>query len=297
MTPTTATPTGPAVPDRWIPTRRLAFDFAAEDLPRYFADGDLVFSHVLAVLSALFPEGEDFFVRSVRHYRDRISDPVLQKQVAGFIGQEAVHGRLHRRFNDRLADRGYPTRFVDRATGRRLALVARLAPPAYQLAVTAALEHYTATFAEVLLGDPRAQALSSVPEVRALFLWHALEESEHKAVAYDVFQHVCGSHRLRTRVMKATTVVFLGALAVHSALSLAADRRAWNPRRLLPSLARLGGNPFFEARVRERLRDYKRPDFHPDDHDATELLERWRAELFGSEGELAGMVTGAEGGS
>ncbi|NLV54340.1 MAG: metal-dependent hydrolase, partial [Acidimicrobiales bacterium] len=66
---------------------------------RHFADGDLVMSHVVSVLSGLFPEGEDYFVRSVRHFRDRIDDPVLKKQVAGFIGQEAIHGREHRDLN------------------------------------------------------------------------------------------------------------------------------------------------------------------------------------------------------
>jgi predicted metal-dependent hydrolase len=69
---------------------------------------------------------------------------------------------------------------------------------------------YTATLAEVLLGDERAQALSSVPEVRHIFLWHAVEESEHKSVAFDVFQQVCSDEKLRIRVMQATTWVFLG---------------------------------------------------------------------------------------
>ena len=71
--------------------------------PKHFAaDGDLILSHVAASLSAVFPDGEDFFVRSVRNFRDQITDPELKRQVAGFIGQEAMHGREHRAFNDRL---------------------------------------------------------------------------------------------------------------------------------------------------------------------------------------------------
>ena len=90
------------------------------DLPRHFAaDGDLISGHVIAALSSVFPDGEDFFVRSVRHFRDQITDPALKRQVAGFIGQEAVHGREHRVFNDRLAELGYPTKRYERLTQRR----------------------------------------------------------------------------------------------------------------------------------------------------------------------------------
>ena len=94
-------------------TRRIEFAYPADDLPRHYAGGDLVMSHVVAVLSSLFPEGEDFFVRTVRNYRDQITDPELKAQVAGFIGQEAMHGREHRTFNERLQPLGYPTRRID----------------------------------------------------------------------------------------------------------------------------------------------------------------------------------------
>jgi predicted metal-dependent hydrolase len=278
------------VPPREVKTRRLAFDYPEADLPKYFADGDLIASHLIAILSSFFPEGEDFFVRSVRNYRDQISDPELKKQVGGFIGQEAIHGREHRRFNERLGRHGYPTGWVDRRTKIGLARLARTAPPQYQLAVTAALEHYTASIAEVLLRDERAQQLSSVPEVRNILLWHAIEESEHKAVAYDVFQAVCGDQQLRIRVMKATTWVFLAALFGSTALSLAMDRNTYRPRVLLRSIRALRQNPFFTGELWQRLKDYNRVDFHPDDHDTTELLDRWREELFGAQGELTDML-------
>src|SRR5690606_18658513 len=98
----------------------------------------------------VFPDGEDFFVRSVRHYRDRITDPVLKRQVAGFIGQEAMHGREHRALNDRLDELGYPVKRFERFTERGLGFRTRVAPPISNLAATAALEHFTATLAEML---------------------------------------------------------------------------------------------------------------------------------------------------
>src|SRR6266567_1523561 len=102
------------IPPRTVRTRRVKFEYPAGDLRLHYAGGDLIMSHVFAVLSALFPEGEDFFVRSVRNYRDRITDPELKRQVAGFIGQEAIHGREHRELNRRLQAMGYPTFVIDR---------------------------------------------------------------------------------------------------------------------------------------------------------------------------------------
>jgi predicted metal-dependent hydrolase len=274
------------VPHRSVRTRRIAFAYPPASLERHYVNGDLVMSHVVSVLSAMFPPGEDFFVRAVRRHADQVSDPELKEQVAGFIGQEVTHGREHRELNRRLQEMGYPTHRVSRMAKAGLRRNERLFPPKVQLAMTAALEHYTATLAETLLTDPRAQELLGASEVRSMLLWHALEESEHKAVAFDVYRQVIGDEKLRIRIMRLTTVAFLGAVSGHTLLSLLADRATYNPRRLAHSLAELRHSPFLSRTVIHRLRDYNRVGFHPDDHDASELLERWRAELFGTEGLL-----------
>src|SRR3546814_8801913 len=132
-----------------VPTRVISVGESLQTVPRHFADdGDLVLSHIAAGLSAVFPDGEDFFVRSVRHYRNDITDPELKRQVTGFIGQEAMHGREHRAFNDRLAELGYPTKLVERLTKWSIELRERTATPASNLAANAALEQYTDTQAE-----------------------------------------------------------------------------------------------------------------------------------------------------
>lgn len=285
--------TATAVPPRRIVTRRISFEFPEDDLPRHFVGGDLVMSHVVAMLSAMFPNGEDFFVSSVRRYRDEISDPELKKQVAKFIGQEAVHGREHRELNERLAGLGFATRTVDRAVGVLFkGLASKVLPPKTQLAVTAALEHYTATIAEVLMSSDDAQQMITSDAVRHLLLWHALEESEHKSVAFDVFQTVSGNQFLRARVMDVVTVLFLASLADATIRSLWRDPDARDLRRLGASIARLRRSPFLARGVRRRIRDYNRAGFHPDDHDASVLLERWRQELFGSAGTLNGLLAG-----
>ena len=289
-TPETGAPSDPAA--RPLKVRRMSFDTEEGIARRHFADGDLVMSHIVSVLSGLFPEGEDYFVRSVRAFRDQVQDPELKAQVAGFIGQEAIHGREHRHLNDRLRELGYLSHVVDRFTKLSLGLDERFAPPEYRLAVTAALEHYTATLAEVLLGDPEARAQLDDDEIKAILLWHAVEESEHKAVAFDVYQSVCGDQRLRRLAMNLISVGFIGSATAFTLVSLARDPASRDLRRLGRSLARIPRSPWLSAEVRDRIRDYNRPDFHPNDHDATALLEEWRARLFGDEGELNDRLAG-----
>ena len=270
-----------------IPTRRVTFDYPPEGMPKYFASGEPVMSHVVAMLSAMFPPGEDFFVRSVRAHRDEITDARLREQVKGFIGQEAMHGRGHREFNDRLAAMGYPTKGLEKVVDRSLRIRERIQGRRANLAVTAALEHYTATFAETLMAAEEAQQLFDVPAVRSLLLWHALEESEHKAVAFDVYRHVGGGERLRRLMMKLTTVSFVSALVLATTVSIVKDREARrHPVQLARSLSGLRRSPFVDREALRRVRDYNRPGFHPDDNDASELLERWRSALFGPEGSL-----------
>ncbi|WP_078323419.1 metal-dependent hydrolase [Mycobacteroides salmoniphilum] len=273
---------------RPIKTRRITFRYPTGSLNRHYVQGDLVMSHIIAMLSAVFPEGEDYFIRSVKHFSDQITDPALKKQVAGFIGQEVTHGREHRELNERLQQMGYPTRIVDRVTLRGMNLYTRCLPPRLNLAMTAALEHYTATLAETLLTDQRAQDLLGEGEVRSMLLWHALEESEHRAVAFDVYQTVGGTERMRRWSMRLITTVFLCGTVLDTLMSLILDRATYNPIRLFKSVAELRHSPFVTRDVRDRIRAYNRPGFHPDEFDNTDLVERWNTKLFGEQGQLAG---------
>jgi predicted metal-dependent hydrolase len=281
-------------PERVIPTRRMAFEEWFADVPRHFAQGgDLILSHVGTALSAVFPDGEDFFVRSVRHYRDQITDPNLKRQVAGFIGQESVHGREHRAFNERLSELGYPTKEVEWLTRKGLELRTRFAPPITNLAATAALEHFTATLAELVLTNEEVRGHFGHPAVHDLFVWHALEESEHKAVAFDVYKAVGGSERVRVWTMRFIRVGFVLGMTVQIMSSLVRDRAAYNPRRLWRSLKSFRRSPLVGRELWERLKDYDRPDFHPDDRDTDALVTAWREKLFGADGTLNDKMVGS----
>ncbi|GAA2638067.1 metal-dependent hydrolase [Actinomadura fulvescens] len=278
------------VPRRTVHVRRVRFSHPDGALRRHYVDGDLVMSHVLAVLSATFPPGEDFFVRAVRHYRDQITDLELTAQVRGFIGQEVVHGREHDHLNQALRQMGYPTQLIHRFIDKVLILFDRALPARVRLGFTAGLEHYTATIAEHLLTDPRAQALLGDTEVRSILLWHALEESEHKAVAFDVYRAVGGTERMRIWTMRVISTLLIAHVVAATALSMLTDRATYNPIRLVHSLARLRHSPFLTREVIRALRAYNRRRFHPDDIDSTQLLEHWRAELFGPQGTLTGKL-------
>jgi hypothetical protein len=272
----------------------MTFEESMRDLPKHFAaDGDLIGSHLTAALSAVFPDGEDYFVRSVRHFRDRITDPSLKRQVAGFIGQESVHGREHRVFNDRLDQLGYPTKRVEKLTRAGLKIRERLLPPTSNLAATAALEHFTATLAELVLTSEEIRVLFGAEPVRDLFVWHALEESEHKAVAFDVYKAVGGSERLRVWTMNFFRFGFVAGMAIQVVLSLLGDRATYRRGNLRRSWRRFKASPLMQKGVRDQLRDYNRPDFHPDDSDTTALVDRWRIELFGQQGTLNDKLVGA----
>ncbi len=275
-----------------VPTRPMEFEGWLADVPRHFAaDGDLMLSHVLTVLSSTFPEGEAYFVRSVEAVRDRITEPRLRQEIEGFIGQEEMHGREHAVFNDRMAELGYPVRPIDSYVKKLMWLRERFLNEKANLAITAALEHYTATLAETLLGQPEARASIGHEGARHLFMWHALEEAEHKAVAFDVYRHVGGTERMRIITMWLIHLQFVLETVIWTAFSLGLDPAARrHPVRVLRSLWRLRRSPFTSLRAVRQLFSYQRRGFHPNDCDSSELISTWRAKLFGSEGALTDVL-------
>lgn len=200
-------------------TRRIRFRFGDDgNAHKYFVENDIVYSHFVAGLSGGFPPGEEGFIRSVRKFSDQITDPVLKKRVAGFIGQESVHGQEHRRVNEKLIEMGYPIAWLDsKKQVDRLIRFENMLPPRAHLAFTAMAEHMTAILAERTLGSDEVQAIPGDPEVWHLLNWHALEELEHKSVAFDVYRAVGGTETMRIGLMLAAMTIVppltLGILA------------------------------------------------------------------------------------
>jgi predicted metal-dependent hydrolase len=183
-----STTTTPA--DLTITPRDLRVDRNARNA-RWWHGGDPVATAYFNALSAAFPQGETFFIESVRRYRDSVHEP-LREQIAAFVQQESMHTREHVVFNKLLHTAGYDTTAMDAQTRRRVD-EARARPPIVKLALTVALEHFTAIMAHALLTEREPLPGASEDIVR-LWQWHAIEEIEHKAVAYDTFvavtQHI-----------------------------------------------------------------------------------------------------------
>jgi predicted metal-dependent hydrolase len=272
---------------RKVPVRRVALEPTFETVPRHFAkDGDLITSHIIAALSSVFPDGEDFFVRSVRHYREQITDPELSEQVSGFIGQEVTHGREHRAFNTHLDTLGYHTKFVERITRKGLQFRERHVPPIANLASTAALEHVTATLAELVMRSPQTRESFGHEAVQNLFMWHALEESEHKAVAFDVYRAVGGGERLRIFTMRMIRYGFALGIGLQVVISLLMDKATYRPGALRKSWRHVKQQPFLSKEIWEQLKSYEARGFHPDDRPTDHLVTEYRELLFGADGRI-----------
>jgi hypothetical protein len=153
---------------------------------RWWLGGDPVGTALYNALSATFPKGEAFFVESVRAFREG-APPKLAAEIKAFTTQEVMHSREHVQFNRRADEAGYDMSSLEERVDRRLAIV-RAKHPIACLAATMALEHFTAILAHELLSDPRHLAGADA-ETAAMWRWHAIEEIEHKGVAYDTWLH------------------------------------------------------------------------------------------------------------
>jgi predicted metal-dependent hydrolase len=263
-----------------IPVRRPDADLANAEVDRWLVPGDPILSHVIAALSAVFPNGEDFFVASVRNYRDRFAgDPVMKAKVKGFIGQESMHGREHRAFNARLAALGYPTVSMDAGLLRAAKRLQRLPRP-LQLSTTAASEHLTSVFAHAVLShEGTRQTLFPAPDVDLLITWHALEELEHKDVAFDVLQSVSPSYLLRVSGL-AVAAAGWGPVVVGGVVrGLAADRRSLTPRALAQVVRDFPRQRMLGPWAWIRVARYVQPGFHPRHVPTDDLVAEWRDRL------------------
>jgi predicted metal-dependent hydrolase len=269
--------------DVGIPPRQVDFRLS-EALPRRLVADNMTATMFLVMLSGMFPPGEAFFVRSVNRFRERVTEPRLRAQVAGFTAQETIHSREHDRLNDFLRARDIDVDLPERAVEVGLAVLGRL-PARHQLVCTAMLEHFTAVLAEELLREGSIRD-DIHPDLADLWLWHALEELEHKSVTYRVYQLI-GERRAERLLALALVLATIAPAAIISWARLLLRERVWRqPRDVVEGLRLLLGQGGFLRVVLARMPQFGRRRFHPDHHDTSALEAHWRARLFGPEGTL-----------
>ena len=262
---------------RSIPVRRPTFDFAQLGSAHWFG-GDPFLTHLLNALSLTFPEGERFFMDSVKHYQGRVASDALRHEIVRFLGQESLHARAHEDYNAWLSVTGVDPSYPQQRVKEGLERIRRMRSPRYRLAMTCALEHFTAMMAEMCLEDESFRELMD-PEMRRLLVWHAIEETEHKAVAFDTYVTTGGSYRMRVAAMLITTFAFVFVTARFQEHLMRQDPDAAGAGVRLRGLTRLWIYPGWFRRLVPLYVDYFRRDFHPWDRPAPQQMEVLKADL------------------
>lgn len=277
-----------------FPVRRMNFDF--NDVPEYWVSGSPGLTHFMTALSALFPAGERYFIDSVRAVRDHPSikdNEALQKEIRAFIGQEAMHTHEHIAFNASAQRYGHDVDTLDRYTNTIIQFARKYGAKAFKpfgvdpkmldLLGTTALEHFTATIASQLLKNEHIQALMTDETMATMWYWHAIEENEHKAVAFDVFEGVFGkgpkAYIARTSSLIFYMVALFGVQNTFLVFLLAKDKQL-NTRALkdIYTYAYSPSKGIITGMYKEML-EYFKFDFHPNDLDTNALLDHWKRKL------------------
>jgi predicted metal-dependent hydrolase len=293
-----------------IVRRQVKIDFDPVPAGPWFTAGGPL-ETMFNAASVSFPPTEKFFIAAVRDYQDRISDPILSEQVRGFIFQEAMHNKVHIDCNAMLARHNPSCRRAEAVTRRTFQVLSRL-PRWFRLSLSSALEHFTSMAADTLLHYPDEFSQIVPTEVAQMWLWHAAEETEHKAVCFDVHRAVVGSGPLsylnRIAGMLLATPLFLFVLLLMTATVMSWGRRRPSSKGVAPaaveeaveaagpgvsdanrqdpkSTSASDASRFLGRSMLGLLRElvpwrlyfsYYRPSFHPWDHDNSHFISEWQ---------------------
>lgn len=269
-----------------IKPRRMSFPF--KDMrERFFYKGNSVISAFGAALSSTFPPGEAEFIASVRLYRDKVKDEKLQQQIRGFIGQEGHHSHQHKRANEVLSELGLDAVRLEKHLEKDIQkfLKRKHAKPKFRLAMTVGMEHITAIMAEFILNNP--EVLEPMEDsAKELLYWHAVEEIEHKAVAFDVYMLCENDQKYLRRVLRLVTALFSIRIFFYiiALLWWSRTRPSWSE---LKGFYRfMWGKKGVVTNIRQPYRDYFKEGFHPWDHNNQQLVDKWKNEMYRPEHDL-----------
>ncbi|WP_075220396.1 metal-dependent hydrolase [Acuticoccus yangtzensis] len=206
--------------------RNIHFGISAEPRRRWF-DDDLVKTAAVDAFSIFLPEGERFFIRSLRHYSGKLANEELDAEIKGYAVQEAYHTREHEDYNVALRELGYDIDGME-ATVRHV--LGRVKRPLDRLLVTCAIEQITYGTSKMMLKTPDLFA-NSAGHYACLWIWHAVEELEHSAVAPHVLEaatpEMSGLKRyiLRTVTMAGVLALFYKLWISHTVRIAVANGR------------------------------------------------------------------------
>lgn len=266
-----------------LTVRKLEIDLRS-GFGRHWHGGDAFLTQFHNALSMSFPVGEQSFIDSVREAASQLphtpEHAALHEAVAQFIGQEATHRHVHGLYNDHLETQGLVNTWEPRAARRLAKARERKLDPRHFLGVTAAYEHLTALLSDYLLRHDTALAQAE-PKMQTLWRWHSAEETEHRAVAFDLYQAVGGNHFWRTRWYVYVLLVFWVDATRQTVRNLWHDGTLFSPRTWWSALRFVWGRNGLVRRCTAPTLAYFRRDFHPDQEHAAPgdetqtLAQRW----------------------
>ena len=260
-----------------IEVRRMDFSFDQVDTMDWYR-GNPILTAFIAVLSGTFPPGEQMFIESVRNYKDRVTDPQLLENVKDFTRQEAHHTNQHKLANEKLESLGWKAQKIEKRVEKAIALFNAKRSKRERLAATVCLEHITAIVAEYVLTHPK-QLEGMHPSIKYMMIWHAIEEIEHKSVAFDVYMATGGQRKTLLRIMRAIAVLFPTLTIGRTIYLLWAARRMPSWVQIKEAWGMLFGEDGMFTCIKAPFKDFYREDFHPEDHDNRELIEKWKVEI------------------
>jgi len=270
-----------------IKPRRMSFPFSEMKSSLYFKDNALL-SAFGAALSSTYPPGESEFIASVRLYQDKVTDPELKQQIRGFIGQEGHHSHQHKKANEVLKGLGWDAQYVEENLGKDIAKNTSSgwrSKPKWRLAVTAGMEHMTAIMAEYMLKNP--EVFDSLDErVKELLFWHAVEEIEHKSVAFDVFMSIENDQRYLRKAMRMANFIFNSKISMYVVVLMWKARRFPSWREVKEFREFLFGKKGLVTQIKPAYKDYFKEGFHPWDHDNQYLIDEWKEKYYRPEHDL-----------
>lgn len=278
------------MPDGSVPTderpiprvRKMGLSF--DDVPRHWFYGNPFVTHTANALNVVFPAGERFFVRSVKHYLPQITDPALIARVRAFFGQEGSHGHEHERIYDMLEAQGYEIRpWLEWYERTAYELLEQRVPPNLRLSATVALEHLTAAMAEVALTKEFLD--EAHPVMQQLLRWHAAEEIEHRSVAFDVLQQVDPRYWVRMVGMVIGFASLLGFWHSGSKALLKQEKaRGYTQAELVRDRKAARARGHDRSALFRAVLSYLRPGFHPDERDTDGLAREYLSSIGRLEG-------------
>lgn len=260
-----------------FPVRRMDYNF--ENTPKYWCANDPAMTHYFTGLSTLFPEGESYFVRSVRALREHAKlNEALDREISAFIGQEAMHSKEHHAFHISAQQHGLNPESLEKVTGIVLKGLEKVLSKKWNLLVTVGLEHYTAVLVVSMMETVNEYMTDKT--IRDLWLWHSVEETEHKAVAFDLYEYLYGNglnaYLPRVTIFTLSLILITGLSTIYQIVLMKRDKQLSNLKTW---------QNFFNFAAKQyktfipKFFEYYRYDFHPNQTNEKNLVATTKIKL------------------